>query len=94
VWSREVALHYTLAWFDKYLLGDIPRAMSDVSGNVINGVDAFNDYAPCSPPQAGCYTATERLKLVHTHLSSTWCSRFDVGGDTSGDMKGGGCQTQ
>lgn len=93
-WAEEVAYHYTLAWFDKYLKGDIARSMSDVSAGVINGVDAVNDYAECTPPLAGCYTATERLKLVHVHLSDTWCSRFDVGGDVSGNMKGTACSTE
>jgi hypothetical protein len=69
-------------------------ALGAAPAGVINSVDAFNDHAPCSPPQVGCHTATERLKLVHVHLSSTWCSRFDVGGDTSGNMKGGSCGTQ
>jgi hypothetical protein len=32
--------------------------------------------------------------MVHMHLSDTWCSRYDVGGDFEGDVKGAGCQTQ
>jgi hypothetical protein len=92
-WSEEVAYHYTLAWFDKYLHDDVSRTMGDVAGNVINSVSEVADYAECfGGPD--CYTATDRLKMVHPQLSDTWCSRYDVGGDATADMKGGGCQTQ
>ena len=92
-WSEEVQYHYTLAWFDKYLRGDVARTMSGVVGNVVNSVDASTDYATCGGGP-GCFTATERLKMVHTHLSNTWCSRYDVAGDFNGDMKGSGCQIE
>jgi hypothetical protein len=91
-WSEEVEYHYTLAWFDKYLRGDVKRTMSSVVGNVIQNVPP-GDYAECTSGPT-CFTATQRLKMSHVHLSSTWCSRYDVGGDTVADRKGGGCATQ
>ena len=92
-WAEEVEYHYTLAWFDRYLKGDVGRTMSGVVGGVIQSVDPFTDYAECTMG-ADCFTATQRLKLSHAHLSDTFCSRYDVGGDTSGSMKGPGCTTQ
>jgi dienelactone hydrolase len=91
-WGEEVQYHYTLAWFDKYLRGDVARTMSSVVGNVIQNVPP-GDYAECTSGPT-CFTATQRLKMSHVHLSGTWCSRYDVGGVTSADMKGGGCVTQ
>ena len=38
---------------------------------------------------------TQRLKLSHVHLSGMFCSRYDVGGATSANMKGTiTCSTQ
>lgn len=92
-WAEEVQLHYSLAWFDKYLRGDVRRTMGNVSGNVIQSVDPYNDYAECTSGPT-CYSATARLEMSHAHLSDTWCSRYDIAGVTTDDMKGGGCQTQ
>ncbi|MEO6025591.1 MAG: hypothetical protein ABIR79_01820 [Candidatus Binatia bacterium] len=92
-WGEEVQYHYTLAWFDKYLRGDLGRTMGAVTANVIQSVDPYSDYFECtSGPD--CYSATARLKMSHVHLSDTWCSRYDIGGDANTDVKGGGCRTQ
>ncbi len=93
VWSEELQYHYTLAWFDKYLSGDVRRRMGDVTGGVIHSIDRYSDYAACETGP-DCYSATERLEMSHTHLSGIWCSRYDVGGVSTEDMKGGGCRTE
>jgi hypothetical protein len=92
-WNEDVEFHYTLAWFDKYLNGNIRRRMAHVTGNVVQSVDRYADYAPCDSG-SDCFSADERLKMSHVHLSNTWCSRYDVGGATSASMKGGACVTQ
>ncbi|HYC53610.1 MAG TPA: hypothetical protein VEL28_01545 [Candidatus Binatia bacterium] len=93
IWDEDVEYHYTLAWFDRYLAGNVSRRMASVSGNVIQSVDRFTDYAECtSGPD--CYSADARLKMSHVHLSDIWCSRYDVAGQAAGDMKGGGCRIE
>jgi len=92
-WQEELAYHYTLAWFDKHLKGDVARTMSGVAANTIDSVDVVNDYAECFGGPV-CFTATERLKMVHPRLSDEWCSRYDIGGDATGNLKGGTCRTQ
>jgi hypothetical protein len=67
--------------------------MAHVTDNVVQSVDRFSDYAPCDAG-SDCFSADERLKMSHVHLSNTWCSRYDVGGAASASMKGGACVTQ
>jgi dienelactone hydrolase len=93
VWDEDVEYHYTLAWFDKYLNGNVRRRMSGVAGGVVQGVDRYVDYAPCDSG-SDCFSADERLKMSHAHLSNLWCSRYDVGGATSASMKGSPCAVQ
>jgi hypothetical protein len=91
-WGEEVQYHYTLAWFDKYLKGDVARRMSGVSAGEIQGVDPFTDYAECTTG-ADCFTATQRLEFSHAHLSQMWCSRYHVGGDVDDNMNDSACST-
>jgi dienelactone hydrolase len=93
VWDEDVEYHYTLAWFDKYLNGNIRRRMGGVVGGVVQSVNRYLDYAPCTSG-GDCFSADERLRMSHVHLSNTWCSRYDVGGATSSNMKGGACVTE
>ncbi|HYC00617.1 MAG TPA: hypothetical protein VEC57_15895 [Candidatus Limnocylindrales bacterium] len=93
IWDEDVEYHYTLAWFDLYLNGNIRRRMANVSGNVIQSVGRYTDYAECTGG-ADCFSAEERLKMSHVHLSDIWCSRYHVAGQQSGDMKGGGCRIE
>jgi dienelactone hydrolase len=93
VWDEDVEYHYTLAWFDRYLNGNIRRRMGNVTGGVVQSVNRYTDYAPCDSG-SDCFSADERLKMSHAHLSNLWCSRYDVGGASSASMKGGACAVQ
>jgi dienelactone hydrolase len=93
VWSEELEYHYTLAWFDRYLRGDLRRRMSGVEAGRIVSVDRYADYAECSSGP-DCFRASERLRMVHERLSDVWCSRYDLAEGESGDMKGAGCATE
>ncbi len=92
-WDEDVEYHYTLAWFDKYLNGNIRRRMAHVTGGVIQSVDRYGDFAPCDGG-SDCYSADERLRMSHVHLSDLWCSRYDIAGTSSASMKGGSCRTE
>jgi dienelactone hydrolase len=93
IWDEDVEYHYTLAWFDKYLNGNAGRRMANVVGGVVQSVDRYLDYAPCDSG-SDCFSADERLKMSHAHLSDLWCSRYDVGGESSASMKGGACAVE
>jgi dienelactone hydrolase len=93
VWDEDVEYHYTLAWFDRYLNGNVRRRMAGVAGGVVQGVDRYLDYATCDSG-SDCFSADERLKMSHVHLSDLWCSRYDAGGASTGSMKGGGCAVE
>ena len=71
VWSEAVALHYALAWFDRYLYKDVPR---------LDGV-------PSKKGKSGTHRTTMDFDAVGTHgLSAKFLSAYSLKEGACGDM--------
>ncbi|MDX6672130.1 MAG: hypothetical protein QOI91_2493 [Solirubrobacteraceae bacterium] len=76
VWSEEVALHYALAWFDRYLANDHARGGLTATQR-IKGNYAAHDYARAYDVQEDWAGADKE-----THgLSKKYLSAYAIGGD-------------
>lgn len=76
-WSEAVAAWYSLAWFDRYLHGDVRRREGEVRAD----------------GETGTARLTRDFDAVGTHgLSAKYASAWSLGGATCPDMTAAGCQ--